>query len=382
MKEVAMPWKEQTLMSLRVQFVQSLLEGDSSLSQLCRQFGISRKTAYKWIARFREGGWSALADRSKRPIHSPTRTEDSTEDAVLRVRDLHKAWGARKIASFLSNQGFHQLPAPSTITAILRRHGRIDPSQSSKHKPFIRFCMQSPNQLWQMDFKGHFMLGDGQSCHPLTILDDHSRFLLALRACPNETRITVEQELTRTFRLFGIPGRMLMDNGSPWGGTSQTPHTKLVVWLMHIGIAVSHGRPFHPQTQGKDERLHRTISEELLRGRSFRNLQECQEAFDLWREVYNTQRPHEAIGMRTPECMYEPSSRAFPEVLPAIVYEEGEQVRKVDKTGKVYFRNRAFRVGKGFAGYLVGIRPGEEEGIFEVVFGTQKVGVIELAKGV
>jgi transposase-like protein len=176
MKEVAMPWKEQTLMSLRVQFVQSLLEGDSSLSQLCRQFGISRKTAYKWIARFREGGWSALADRSKRPIHSPTRTEDSTEDAVLRVRDLHKAWGARKIASFLSNQGFHQLPAPSTITAILRRHGRIDPSQSSKHKPFIRFCMQSPNQLWQMDFKGHFMLGDGQSCHPLTILDSFWHF--------------------------------------------------------------------------------------------------------------------------------------------------------------------------------------------------------------
>jgi len=194
--------------------------------------------------------------------------------------------------------------------------------------------------------------------------------------------MTVEQELTRVFRLFGIPERMLMDNGSPWGDTAQTPYTKLVVWLMHIGIAVSHSRPFHPQTQGKDERLHRTISAELLRGRSFRNLQECQEAFDLWRDVYNTQRPHEAIGMRTPACIYVPSRRAFPEVLPALAYEEGDHVRKVDQSGKVYFRNRVFRVGRGFAGHLVGIRPTVEEGLFDVLFGTQKVGVIDLAKGI
>ncbi len=151
-----MPWKEQTLMSLRVQFVQSLLEGDSSLSQLCRQFGISRKTAYKWIARFREGGWSALADRSKRPIHSPTRTEDSTEDAVLRVRDLHKAWGARKIASFLSNQGFHQLPAPSTITAILRRHGRIDPFSIEQAQAFHPLLHAKPKPALADGFQRSF----------------------------------------------------------------------------------------------------------------------------------------------------------------------------------------------------------------------------------
>lgn len=377
-----MPWQERSVMSLRTDMVRAVLEEGKSVSEVCRQYEISRKTAYKWLKRFMEGGTAALADRSRRPLHSPTRTGGAVERAVLSVRSAHKAWGGRKIARFLLNQGFDSVPAPSTITRILRRGGAIDDRASEKHKAFTRFCMESSNQLWQMDFKGPVRLADGTICHPLTVIDDSTRFLLGLRACLDQRWTTVRDELSQVFRRYGIPDRMLMDNGSPWGDAFDSPYTKLGVWLLHLGIAVSHGRPFHPQTQGKGERLHRTLKEELLAVGSFSDMAACQEGFDRWRDVYNRQRPHEAIGLMTPESVYEPSRKAFPEQLPTIVYDEEDQVRKVDASGKVYFGNRRFRVGKGFAGYLVAIRKTLDEGRFEVYFGDRKVKEIELGNDV
>ena len=199
-----MPWEEVSVMSQRKEFVRLAQGEDANLRELCRGFGISPMTGYKWLERFRIGGEDGLIDLTRRPRHSPGRTGFEVEEMVLKVRDAHPAWGGRKLRAWLSARGYGLLPSPSTITAILRRHGRIDPSEGAKHRAWQRFERPEPNQLWQMDFKGHFaMLGD--RCHPLTVLDDPSRFSLGLEACGDERTQTVRQRLTKIFRRYGLP---------------------------------------------------------------------------------------------------------------------------------------------------------------------------------
>jgi len=373
-----MPWKETTKVSQRTEFISLVQEDEVNISKLCQQFGISRKTGYKWLRRYREGGLEALADRSRRPHHSPHRSSQAIEETVLSVREAHPAWGGRKIKAYLENQVHGEWPTPSTITAILDRHGLIDPKESSKHHPFQRFEMEQPNQLWQMDFKGYFVMEDGARCHPLTVLDDHSRFLLGLRACPNQKRQTVQAHLSDVFRNYGLPERMLMDNGSPWGDDADTPHTILTAWLLRLGVQVSHGRPYHPQTQGKDERLHRTLQVELISKKVLHDLDDCQQYFDQWREIYNYERPHEALNLHPPATCYRKSPRPFPEVLPPILYNPGDIVRNVDECGVIYFKNRRFRVGKAFRLQPVAIRFGECDGIYDVYFCQKKIDKINL----
>ena len=375
-----MPWKETTAMSQRLEFVQLAMKEGANISQLCREFGISRTTGYKWLTRFHGSGrlHDSLADRSRRPHCSPGRTPARMERAVLQVRQEHPAWGGRKIRATLLRRGQTEVPSPSTITEILRRHGQIDPEESVKHRPYQRFEMQAPNQLWQMDFKGYFALTAGGYCHPLTVLDDHSRFLLGLRACPNETHDTVKSHLTSLLRQYGLPERMLMDNGSPWGYDGRTPFTRFSAWLIRLEIAISHSRPYHPQTLGKDERLHRSLKAELLSRCSLENLDQCQVAFDRWQRIYNCERPHEALDLNPPASRYKPSPRPFPEQLPPVLYDVGDIVRKVDIAGKISFRNRPFRVGKAFRRETVALRPAEADGDFDIYFCHQKVAQISL----
>ena len=193
----------------------------------------------------------------------------------LAVRAEHPAWGGRKIRRRLQDLKHPAVPSASTITAILHRQGRIAAAASAGHKPFERFERAAPNELWQMDYKGHFATRAGR-CHPLTVVDDHSRYAVGLRACGDERGGTVQAELSAIFRRYGLPERMLMDNGSPWGSDALHRHTWLTVWLLELGIAVSHGRPYHPQTQGKDERFHRTLTAEVIGRRAFADLAECQ----------------------------------------------------------------------------------------------------------
>jgi transposase InsO family protein len=297
---------------------------------------------------------------------------------VVGVRRKHPAWGGRKIKAYLERNGHRLLPSPSTITEILRRNEQIDAEEARKHRPFQRFEMEQPNQLWQMDFKGYFALEEGGYCHPLTVLDDHSRFLLGLRACPNQTRQTVQEQLSGVFRCYGLPERMLMDNGSPWGDDADSPHTILTAWLIRLGVQISHGHPFHPQTQGKDERLHRTLQDELLSRHTLPNLTLCQVHFDRWRDEYNYERPHEALEMQSPSSRYQLSPRPFPEILPPILYDVGDIVRKVDEGGKISFRNRSFRVGKAFRYNPVALRPTWIDGNYDVFFCQLKVAQISL----
>ena len=372
-----MPWEEVSVMSQRKEFVRLARSEEANLRELCHRFGISPTTGYKWLERFRVDGEAGLADLPRRPHHSPGRTGPEIEELVLKVRDAHPAWGGRKLRAWMSARGHELLPSPSTITAILRRHGRIEPSEGAKHRAWQRFEHPEPNQLWQMDFKGHFAMMEGR-CHPLTVLDDHSRFSLGLEACDDERTQTVCQRLTKIFRRCGLPERMVMDNGAPWGRDADHHHTPLTVWLLRLGIIVSHGRPYHPQTQGKDERFHRTLKAEVLRGATFRNLIHCQEAFDDWRGVYNLERPHQALGMATPASRYYVSHWPFPEQLPPVEYGPEDQVRRVQDQGRFTWKGRKVKISTAFKGLPVAVRPTSTDRLWDVFFMTNKICQIDL----
>lgn len=370
-----MPWRECTWMSERRELVRFAEAGSANISELSRRYGVSRKTAYKWRARAKAGD-EALRDRSRRPRSSPRRTIPEMEALVCALRKAHP-WGGRKIRHRLLADGHENVPAASSISAILRRYGLMEPSLRPQ-RDYLRFEEARPNCLWQMDFKGDFATLSGR-CHPLTVLDDHSRFSIHLAACANERAETVQRELTSAFRRYGLPDRMLMDNGSPWGYDFKHQHSRLTAWLIRLGITVSHGRPFHPQTQGKDERFHRTLKLEVLSRRpTWRSLAEVQVALDDWREVYNLYRPHEALGHVPPVARYELSVRAFPETLPVIEYSASDAVRRVNDKGVIKVGGRKAVISKAFAGQPVALRA-VSENRWDVYFCHQRVASVDLS---
>lgn len=371
-----MPWREVSSMQLRSEFVALAKADQVNVRQLCRRFGISPTTGYKWLQRERAG--TTLADLSRRPGRSPGQCPADIEQAVLALRQVHPRWGARKLRSRLIALGRTDLPAASTVHAILVRHGCIDGEASAAATPFQRFEHAAPNDLWQMDFKGHIALHQGR-CHPLTILDDHSRFNLCLHACADEGRATVQERLVAVFRRYGLPARMTMDNGSPWGDT-EAYFTVMDVWLMKQGIAVSHSRPYHPQTQGKDERFHRTLKAELLQGNTFADLSASQRAFDRWRVIYNEQRPHEALDMQVPQQRYCASPNEYRPQPPSPEYADSHQVRLVQNKGLVSWDGRPYPVGRAFVGESVAIRPTLTEHILEVFWSTRCIARIDVAQ--
>ena len=369
-----MPWKEVSSMSLREEFVALAGTDGANVRALCRRFGISAPTGYKWLSRFRDAGPTGLADVSRRPRSSPRKTAATVEEAVLALRQRHPAWGARKVRTWLLDHGHRDLPAPSTIQAMLTRAGLLRAADSAKHRAFQRFEQAAPNDLWQMDFKGHFALTSGDRCHPLTVLDDHSRYAVRLAACSNEQHDAVRGQLIHTFRRYGLPRRMLMDNGSPWSGGRDEPYTVLTVWLLRLGIGVTHGRPYHPQTQGKDERFHRTLKAEVLQWEEFATTTACQRRFDVWRDVYNLERPHEALAMKTPASRFRPSERSYPEQLPTIEYGPDDVVRKVATNGHLSFRGHEIKLGKAFHRERIALRPTTQDGVWDVYYCQQQLG--------
>lgn len=372
-----MPWKAVSAMSLRLEFVCLAMTETANIRSLCRRYQISPKTGYKWIDRYRKAGAEALGDRSRRPHHIPRQTSATVEQMILRLREKHPAWGARKLRHRLLVQGHRTLPCVSTITAILRRHGCIDPLESKKHQVCQRFEATRPNLLWQMDFKGDFPIMHGR-CFPLTILDDHSRFSLGLDACSNQHRETVQEHLLATFHRYGLPQRILADNGGPWGSCGNDGYTEIAVWLIRLGIGLSHSRVCHPQTLGKDERFHRTLDIELISTQFFTSLDHCQRSFDRWRTEYNFERPHEALAMAVPASRYHPSAREYPETLPSIEYSSTDIVRKVQGKGEISFRGKEFKIGKAFRGHYIALRPTTSDGFYNVFFCHEQIAHINL----
>jgi transposase InsO family protein len=371
-----MPWREWSVIDQREEFVKLAMVPGANKSELCRRFGISRSNGDKWLRRYQAGGRGGLSDHSRRPRSSPTRSTAAVEDEVLAIRkSSNNAWGGRKIAKVMRNKGYLHVPSLSTITEILRRHGKLEERTREHPGPFQRFERAEPNELWQMDFKGHFALARGR-CHPLTVLDDHSRYSLTIAACGNEQETTVRERLELVFRRYGLPDTMLMDNGSPWGDAGDQPHTIFTVWLMRLGVRVTHCRPLHPQTQGKDERFHRSLKAEVLNHNSFSDLSACQRAFDRWRHVYNHERPHEALKLDVPARHYRASPRPFPDTLPTIEYWPGDIVRKVDVRGNISFMCRNVHVGKAFRGRPVALRPTNEDGVLAIHFCAHRIGTL------
>jgi transposase InsO family protein len=353
-----MPWENRGVMSLREEFIARAQESDENLSQLCREYGISRKTAYKWISRYEKEGLLGLTDRPRRPLHMPARTDEDLISLIVSARDKYPAWGARKLRQILINDGHKSLPSEATFNRILQRQEKINPKEF-KRKQWIRFERKNPNELWQMDFKGYFEVTEGK-CHPLTVLDDCSRYSLCLKACSNEDAVSVQKSLEETFSKYGLPEAMTMDNGPPWMGAPGQRLSRLTIWLMKLGIKVGHSRPYHPQTQGKDERFHRSLKEELLKFHNFQDLAEAQQSFDEWRHLYNYVRPHESLGMLCPAQKYQASLRQYTREMPKIEYSSTDEVRKVSHAGEIKFQGKTYFVGECLKGEFIALRQREE----------------------
>jgi transposase InsO family protein len=373
-----MPWMQKKLSQQRLELISLARRPGANHTRLCARFGVSRKTLYKWLGRASaQPHLVELEDRSRRPQKSPRRTSKKIEQQVLKLRAEEPAWGPRKLKRRLEDLGARKLPARSTFGMILRRAGVITPETSAQHQPWQRFVRARPNELWQMDFKGDVALSRGGRCHPLPILDDHSRYVVGLFACGNQQERTVRAHLEAAFERYGLPEELLCDNGTPWSG-NPGDWTGLEVWLLRRGTRMTHGRVYHPQTQGKEERFNRTLKSELLSRHDLRDLAHAQELFDAWRVKYNCERPHDALELDTPVQHYTVSPRRYQAELPPLEYACGLDVRRVRSKGEIMWGNRTYLIGQAFAGLEVALRATRCEHHFEVLFGHVCLGQIDL----
>lgn len=363
-----MPWREKTLEQARLEFVKRVLDKEMSKSALCREYGISRVTGDKWIKRYLNG--EKLIDRRRTPKTSPNRTPKEIEKLVLDLRSKRPAWGPRKLKKRLENLGYTDIPARSTIGNILLRNNCIEIEETISHKRYNRFERKAPNELWQTDFKGYFKMLNNQKCYPLTVLDDHSRYSLCIDAKANEKYQGVKESFTRLFNEYGLPESLLCDNGNPWGDSSNG-YTLFEIWLMQLDILPIHGRPYHPQTQGKEERFHLTLKRELLKYHKIENLEDAQHKFNWWRKIYNYERPHDAIKLAVPASRYRSSDRSMPIKLKEPEYDSKVNVKKVDYKGYLRLNKRRFYFSESFihkylemkliSQYIISIRYGSFE---------------------
>lgn len=376
-----LPWNEESVMSQRQRLIEQLLLPNANVSELCKSYKISRKTAYKWLSRYHSDGLSSLCNRSTKPTNQPNKLSSEMEECIVTLHQENPYWGSRKLRDHLLYvKHLSDLPSHTTFARVLKRHG-CHVIKSNKSKPAtIRFEREQPNDLWQMDFKGSFMTED-KRCYPLTILDDCSRFSISLTACDNETSEVVKGHLVRVFNEFGLPNQINVDNGNPWGCADLISYTSLQVWLMKLGVKITHSAPFHPQTNGKDERFHRTLKLEVLHQRSYKK-KEIQDVFSTWRHKYNYERPHEALGGKTPSHKYIVSSKQFSEKPVPFEYEEGILKKIHNTNGTFRFKGERFTAGKGFNGEYIALKETDKSDEFAVFFMDNFIKKVKLGAGV
>ena len=327
-----MPWESRTVEDQRKEFAQAAV-CCNNFSALCREFGITRHTGYKWIERYSTG--QPLTDLSRRPHTSPSRTPEAVEQLILTVRLDNPGWGAKMIRDVLIQDGYKNIPCAKTVNNILHRYNCISPEESQKRQPFTRFEKELCNQMWQADFKGEFRMVDGNYCYPLDIMDDHSRF--AIRVEPRlGTANVVIPVFTEAFREFGLPDSILSDNGAQFAGFRKG-YTQFERWLIDLDILPIHGRIKHPQTQGKIERFHRSMKQELLNHTTIANIEDAKYKLSAWRDKYNNIRPHEALGRKRPVDVYRPSQRQYNEKIEKYEYGGEHHVIKVNSWGYARF---------------------------------------------
>ena len=349
-------------MDERLRFVARLLEGHN-MSEACREFGISRPTGYKILKRYKDIGYQGLLDRSRRPYRHANQIPFQLESAIVRLRTEHPSWGAAKIREKLL-RAFPMVPAPakSTVHAVLDRNGLVERRKRRRHKAQGTSLSDpnSPNQLWCADFKGEFMLGNRQYCYPLTITDYSSRYLLACESLESTKSTFAFSVFERVFKDFGLPSAIRTDNGVPFASPNALfGLSKLAVWWLRLGIQIERIKPGHPQQNGRHERMHLTLKKEATKPASFNFLQQ-QSRFDKFLEVYNSQRPHQAIGMRYPAELYTPSARPFRHPEPP-QYPFHDRTVCVTRCGRICIGKRKINLSQVFSGQLLGIREVDEK---------------------
>ena len=372
-----MSWKEKTVVEQRKDMVEEILAGEKSIAEISRKYGVSRQTAYKWLERHQLG--ETMEDQSRKPIGMPQKTDECMERLVLKAREVHPSWGPRKLKRYLENQGYAVVPAASTVQAILKRNGKVDGQESAKHRPYKRFERERPNELWQADFIGDYQLGDLSRCYPLTVIDDCTRYALAYDAKRRQGEAEVRETFERLFCEYGRPESLLTDNAAFWAGYGGGI-CGFEVWLMKHGILPIHGRVYHPQTQGKIERLNRTMGRECLQRESQKNHADAQDCFDHVRRIYNEERPHEALGMGVPASRYQSSSRVYDRNCKEPEYETGRYVRKVASKGYLSMEGHRCYISEALQGRYVEIVLAAENHERVVCYGDFVVAKVDLRK--
>lgn len=371
-----MSWECKTVEEQREQFAIAA-QGSKNFSAVCRTYGITRKTGYKWLRRYEAG--ETMHDRSKEPKRVANKTTPETEQLVLGMREDNPGWGARTIRRVLENKGHWDLPCVKTVNNILRRHGCIDAEESQKREPFIRYAKEHCNDMWQADFKGEFLLNNGNYCYPLDILDDCSRFSVKIQTSETTANVVIPG-FEAAFREYGLPKAILTDNGAQFAGFRQG-FTQFEKWLMNLDILPIHGRIKHPQTQGKIERFHRSMKEELLKYHSFEDLEQADRAIQQWRVKYNTVRPHEALQMRCPADVYVPSARKYPDKIAPYEYSGQYHVIKVNSWGYVRFANFQVYLSETMINEYVEFRPSEDDQRFSLCYRNYKIAEYNASTG-
>jgi transposase len=338
----------------RIRFVAEATKPGANMAKLCRQFEISRPTGYRWLNRFREcGSVAQLYEKTRRPNRSPRKSGEELEQKVAELRGRH-GWGARKLKILLGEEGWETTVI--TVNRILKRRGLVAAEDSHRPAP-KRFEREQPNDLWQMDTKGYYRMADRTVCHPLSIIDDHSRFLVGLYALPNLEGDGVWSCMVRTMREHGVPEQMLMDHGVPWwSNTNGHGLTQFAVRLMEQGIRLLYGRPYHPQTHGKVERVHRTVNERVQQLGHPGSWTGWGPLLARIRQEYNEMRPHEALQMDRPKQHYRPSARPFQQVPRRWEYPENSEVRKLNSQGCIELNGRRYFVCEALAGREVRVQ--------------------------
>ncbi|MDH3496861.1 MAG: integrase core domain-containing protein [Gemmatimonadota bacterium] len=370
-------------MSERRRFIDEYLRGTASMTVLCASYGISRRVGYKWLTRFLVEGDRALEDRSRRPRTSPWAIAPDVATLLLTARRRHPTWGPRKILDYLRPRHRQlQLPAPSTAGALFKRHGLVRPKRRRPqpgHPGRPTSPILAPNDVWTADFKGHFALGCGLRCHPLTIVDGYSRFLLACDALRQPTTPAAKAVFTRVFQEYGLPDRVRTDNGAPFASIALNRLSTLSVWWMKLGIRPELIEPASPQQNARHERLHRTLKAEATKPPKA-TIRAQQRRFNTFRTEYNTERPHEAPQGKPPAAVYRPAQRVFPGRIPGPEYPSHYLTRYVSTNGGVRFHRRFIAIAPALIGEHVGFEE-VADGRWAVYFYNYLLGHLDEREG-
>ena len=371
-----MRFERKTVEMIREEFVKRCLSYEKSKSALCREYRISRPTGDKWIKRYLSG--ESMSDKSKAPFHTPNKILPEIEQLIINTRKKEPALGAAKIGKILENGGKEKIPCQSTINAVLKRNKLITKEASQAATPYKRFEKSAPNIMWQADFKGHYSAQNGIRCHPLSVIDDHSRFCLCANAQENEQYHTTKENFEKTFRKYGLPKILLCDNGNPWGNSQTTGYTRFEIWLMILGILTIHIRAKHPQSQGKVEKFNGSFKAERLKFRIPKDMEDAQIQRLEYQDFYNNTRPHHALNLNVPAIHYYPSKTKFPERFQEWDYGNNIEIRKIKKTGFLTYQGQGYFLSEAFGKETVAVKPSSIDGFVNIIYRKFRIARISL----